>query len=99
MTLVALIAAVDQDYQAVIQCASYAFRSTGSTIGSTEAYAVFRNILTSQIWQRLGHEKHAPDTVARVRKGLSAIKVLPFVSVEAAMQAYIDTLRGVFLTL
>lgn len=73
--------------------------STGSTIGSTVAYVVFWNILTSQLWQRLGHENDAPDTVARVRKGLSAIKVLPFVSVEAAMQAYTDALRGVLLIL
>lgn len=99
VTLVALIAAVDQEYQAVITSASYAFRSTGSTIGITVASVVFQNILTSRLWQTFGHEKDAPETVRRVRNSLSAIKQLPFTSMEAAMQAYMEAFRGVFLTL
>lgn len=99
VTLVALIAAVDQEYQAVITSASYAFRSTGSTIGITVASVVFQNILTSRLWQKFGHEKDAPETIKRVRNSLSAINELPSPLMEAAMQAYMEALQGVFLTL
>ena len=99
VTLIALIAAVDQEYQAVITSASYAFRSTGSTIGITVASVVFQNVLTSQLWERMGHEKDASDAVTRVRNDLTAIKELPSQLMEAASQAYMDALRAVFLTL
>lgn len=42
VNLIALISPVDHQYQAVITSASYAFRSTGSTIGITIASSVFR---------------------------------------------------------
>ena len=99
VTLVALIAAVDQEHQAVITSASYAFRSTGSTIGITTASVVFQNVLTMQLWHRLGHERNASITIKRVRNNLSAVRELPPASMEAAMQAYMDALRAVFLTL
>ena len=99
VTLVALIAAVDQEYQAVITSASYAFRSTGSTIGITVASVVFQSVLKSQLWQKLGHEKDADDKIARARNDLNAIKEFPSALMEAAKQAYMDALRAVFLTL
>ncbi|KAL8824655.1 MAG: hypothetical protein Q9191_004909 [Dirinaria sp. TL-2023a] len=61
VTLVALIAAVDQEFQAVITSASYAFRSTGSTLGITVASVIFQNIVDSRLWQKFGEEKHASD--------------------------------------
>ena len=99
VTLVALIAAVDQKYQAVITSASYAFRSTGSSIGITVASVVFQNVLTPQLWRRLGYEKNASHIIKQVRNNLSVIKELPPVLREAAREAYMDALRGVFLTL
>jgi MFS family permease len=99
VTLVALIAAVDQKYQAVITSASYAFRSTGSTIGITVASVVFQNILTPQLWRRLGHEKSGSHMIKQVRNNLGAIKELPPLLREGAREAYMDALRGIFLTL
>ena len=99
VTLVALIAAVDQEYQAVMTSASYAFRSTGSTIGITVASVVFQNVLTSQLWQNLGRQKNAQTLIHRVTNDLSAIKKLSPTLMETVMQAYMEALRAVFLTI
>ena len=98
ITLLALIAAVDHEYQAVITSASYAFRSTGGTIGITIASAVFQNILKLQLWARFGDEKDAADTIARLRDNFDEIHHVPESWKAGVLDAYMDALRGAFWT-
>lgn len=99
ITLVALISAVDHEYHAVITSASYAFRSTGSTIGITIASAVFQNILKFGLWSRFGDRKNAADLISRIRDSLDEIGKLPGDWKPGVLAAYVDSLRAVFLTL
>ncbi|PLN75849.1 MFS multidrug transporter [Aspergillus taichungensis] len=99
ITLVALISAVDHDYHAVITSASYAFRSTGSTIGISIASAVFQNILISGLWSRFGDRKDASEIISRIRDSLDEIQKLPGDWKPGVMDAYMDSLRAVFIAL
>lgn len=99
VTLVALISAVDHEHHAVITSASYAFRSTGSTIGITIASAVFQNTLKTGLWSRFSGYKHAAEIISRIRDSLDEIKSLPADWKPGVLDAYMVSLRGVFLTL
>lgn len=99
VTLVALISAVDHQHHAVVTSASYAFRSTGSTIGITVASAVFQNTLKTGLWSRFGGRKHAAEIISRIRNSLDEIKNLPADWKPGVLDAYMVSLRGVFLTL
>lgn len=98
VTLLALIAAVEHKHQAVITSASYAFRSTGSTIGITIASAVFQNILKMELWGRFGDRKDAAEVIGRIRDSFDEIKHLPPEWKGEVQDVYMDALRGVFLT-
>ena len=98
ITLLALIAAVDHKDHSVITSASYAFRSTGSTIGITVASAVFQNILKTELWSRFGDRKDAKEVIGKLRDSLDEIHHLPDSWKGEVMQVYMDALRGVFLT-
>lgn len=95
ITLLALIAAVAHTHQAVITSASYAFRSTGSTIGIAIASAVFQNILNLRLQSRF---PHSPDLVSKLRDSLDEIRYLDPGLKMRAMECYMDALRGVFVT-
>ncbi len=97
-TLLALISAVDHEDQAVITSASYAFRSTGSVIGITIASAVFQNILKMKLWGTLGNREGAAEIVGRLRDSFDEIGKLPRDLRVEVRGAYMDALRGVFLT-
>jgi len=99
ITVTALIAAVDQKHHAVITSASYAFRGTGSTIGITICSLVFQNILIKRLWEEFGEEKDAATIIGRLRDSLTEIKYLPGDWSNGAEDAYMDALRGVFLTI
>lgn len=99
VTLVALISAVDHQQHAVITSASYAFRSTGSTIGITVASAVFQNVLKSGLWSRFGGREHAKEIISRIRDNLDEIHKLPPDWRLGVVVTYMDSLRAVFLTL
>ncbi|KAL8943827.1 MAG: hypothetical protein Q9216_000820 [Gyalolechia sp. 2 TL-2023] len=98
ITLLALIAAVAHIHQAVITSASYAFRSTGSTIGITVASAVFQNILNLKLQSRFKDLPNSADLIARLRDSLEEIQDLPPDLKAAAMDVYMAALRGVFVT-
>lgn len=99
ITLVALISAVDHEHHAVVTSASYAFRSTGSTIGITIVSAVFQNTLKIGLWSRLGNLKEAAKWITRLRDNLEEIQRLPAAWIPRVLDAYMISLRGVFLTL
>lgn len=98
ITLVGMISAVDHEHQAVITAASYAFRSTGSTIGITIAGAVFQNILTHELRDRYGHMPGSEGVIRRIRDSLDGIKHLPDGWDRAVvLDTYMDALRGAFI--
>ena len=99
ITLLALIAAVDHKHQAVITSASYAFRSIGSVVGIAISSSVFQNILKSHLWARFGDRKDAAGIISRIRDSLDEISYLPPEWKQGVMDAYMDALRAVFLTL
>ncbi|KAL9635711.1 MAG: hypothetical protein Q9164_003291 [Protoblastenia rupestris] len=98
VTLLALISAVEHKDQAVITSASYAFRSTGSAIGITIASAVFQNLLKKNLWAAIGNKEGGEEAVGRLRDSLDVINRLPVKWKDAVQLAYMESLRGVFLT-
>lgn len=98
VTLLALISAVDQQFQSLVTSASYAFRSTGSTIGITIASVVFQNILNLKLWGLLGDRPGAAEIISRLENNLEEIGKLPQGLEGLVRGAYMDALRGVFLT-
>ncbi|MCJ1347962.1 hypothetical protein MMC31_006192 [Peltigera leucophlebia] len=100
VTLTALISAVDQADQAVATSASYAFRSTGSTIGITISSSVFQNILHNKLWALLGDHPDAAEIISRLKDSLDEIWKLPRGGwQEAAIEAYMFAVKGPFLTM
>ena len=97
ITLISLIAAVDHKYQAVVTSASYAFRSTGSTIGITIASAVFQNLLKGGLYERFGSLPGAPEEIRKIREDVNEVKRLSSDWREGAIEAYVDALRGVWV--
>lgn len=102
VTLVAMISAAAHEYQAVITAASYAFRSTGSTIGITIASAVFQNILTGELRDQYGGLPGAEDEIKRIRNSLDGLKrgyVFPKGwSRDVVLDCYMDALRAAFVS-
>ncbi len=96
VTLIALISAVDHKYQAVITSASYAFRSTGSSIGITIASAVFQNILNRRLHDRFGGLPGAEEEIGRIRDSVEEIKIVPDGWREGVLACYVEALRGVW---
>lgn len=99
ITLVALISAVDHEHHAVITSASYAFRSTGSSIGITIGSSVFQNVLKHGLWSRFGDRKHAGKIISRLRDSLGEIRKAPADWIPGVLDAYTDSLRATFITL
>jgi len=99
ITLLALISAVSHADQAVATSASYAFRSTGSTIGITIAGSVFQNMLKKQLHARLDGMKGADEIIARLRDSIDEIKNVPSSIRDDVLQAYIVSLRSVWAVL
>ena len=99
ITLLALISAVDHEHQAVITSASYAFRSTGSTIGIAIASAVFQNALKACLWGKLGTIENADKVIAGLRDDISAIQKLPGEWKKRALQAYIEAFTSVWISI
>ncbi|KAK7550060.1 major facilitator superfamily domain-containing protein [Phyllosticta citricarpa] len=99
VTLLALISAVDHVHQAVITSASYAFRSTGSTIGITIASAVFQNILKRDLWRRFGDRDGAEEVIKSIRDSVGSLKRLPPDWRQGALESYMTALTGVWWTI
>ena len=98
VTLLALVSAVDHKDHAVITSASYAFRSTGSSIGITIASAVFQNTLDKELWSRLGGREGAAAIIDKLRDNLIEIGKVPAGWKDDVLGSYMEALRGVFLT-
>ncbi|ESZ93689.1 MFS multidrug transporter [Sclerotinia borealis F-4128] len=97
-TLLAIISAVSHDHHSVITSASYAFRSTGSTIGITIASAVYQNILKSDLWEKFGDQPDAENVIGKIRNSFDELDRLPVGWREGVVECYMHAFRGVFLT-
>ncbi|RMD39622.1 hypothetical protein DV735_g5500, partial [Chaetothyriales sp. CBS 134920] len=96
--LVAMVSAADHEYHAVITAASYAFRSTGSSIGITLASAVYQNILSTELLENFGHLPNSHKIINEIRNNLDAIKHLPKGWSESVVRdIYMDAFHGVFI--
>ncbi|ETN39258.1 uncharacterized protein HMPREF1541_05481 [Cyphellophora europaea CBS 101466] len=99
ITLVAMISAVEHKHQAVITAASYAFRSTGSTIGITIASAVYQNVLTQELRAQYGGMDDSENVIRKIRDSLDGVNHLPpGWDRDVVEGVYMDALRGAFLT-
>ena len=97
VTLISLISAVEHKYQAVITSASYAFRSTGSSIGITIASAVFQNLLKDRLISRFGDQPGAADEIDRIRNSVNEVKHVPPGWHDGVIEAHVKALRGVWV--
>jgi MFS family permease len=98
-TLLAALAAIDHHHHAVITSASYAFRSTGSTIGIVVANTVLQTRLTAELNRRLGGREGTERVIRRVRSSVDAIKDLPEEWRNEVVAAYMASLQVVFVVL
>ena len=94
---ISLISAVEHKYQAVITSASYAFRSTGSSIGITIASAVFQNLLKERLFFRFGDQPGAADEIKRIRDSVDEVRHLPPGWYEGVIEAHVEALKGVWV--
>ncbi|KAI0483541.1 major facilitator superfamily domain-containing protein [Xylaria cf. heliscus] len=72
-TMLALISSVERADHAVITSASFAFRAIGSSVGITVSSAVFQNIFTHELYQKLGEGDEVNRLIEEVRRNLDAI--------------------------
>ena len=98
VTLLATISAVSHDHQAVITSATYAFRSTGSTIGITIASAVYQNTLANSLHSKFDGQPGAEKEIQRIRDSFNELKHLPEGWKVGVTEAFSNAFRGVFLT-
>lgn len=102
ITLVAMISAAAHEHQAVITAASYAFRSTGSTIGITIASVVFQNILTKELRHEYGNLPGAEDEIDRIRNSLDGLKqgyrFPDGWGRDTVLTCYMNAIRGAFIS-
>lgn len=96
--LLAMIASVGREHQAVVISISYAFRSTGATIGVALGTAVFQSILWARLSSRLTGNA-ADKIIEEVRRSADAIKLLPEPAKGLVLQSYLDALRAVFVVI
>jgi MFS family permease len=95
VNLSSLIAAVAHEHQAVVTSASYAFRSTGATVGVTVASVIFQNILKIQLWARLGDREGAAEIIGKIRGSAGEMKNLPAGWRGPVTECYMDALQYV----
>ena len=97
-TLVALVSAVEQEDQAVVTSAAFAFRSTGSAIGLTVASSTFQNLLRLRLHTYIGNIENAEDVISRVRDNFDEVNHLDAALRASVRESYMEAVRGVFLT-
>lgn len=98
-TMMALVSTVEQDDQAVITAAGFAFRSTGSAIGLTVASTIFQNLLRLYLRRSIGDIEEADSMIDRIRANFGEIARLDDTILGDVRQSYMAALQGVFLTI
>ena len=96
-TLIALVSAVEQEDQAVVTSAGFAFRSTGSVIGLTVASSAFQNLLRVKLHHSIGSVGDAEGIIDRIRENFDEIARLPAELMAPVQHDYMEAVRGVFM--
>ncbi|KAF6225097.1 hypothetical protein HO133_010293 [Letharia lupina] len=96
-TLIALVSAVEQEHQAVVTSAGFAFRSTGSVIGLTIASAAFQNLLRVKLHRSIGSVADAEGIIDKIREDFDEIGRLPAELRGLVQQDYMEAVQGVFI--
>ena len=96
-TLIALVSAVDQEHQAVVTSAGFAFRSTGSVMGLTIASTAFQNLLRVKLHRSIGSVADAEDIVDRIRDNFDEVGRLPLALRGLVQRDYMEAVQGVFV--
>lgn len=90
--LMGLLSGAEQDKQAVVQAASWAVSSTGSTVGITGASAVFQGLGEGKLREAVGNGEVLEGLV----RSFEALGGLRGEAREAAVGVYLQKVRGVF---
>ncbi|MCJ1224315.1 hypothetical protein MMC12_000960 [Toensbergia leucococca] len=96
--LLADIAAVGHEHQAVITSANYAFRATGQTLGVCIASAIYQNVLKAHLWARFGEQEGAARQIRKILDDFDELKRLPPLWRQGVLASYMEGLRAVFIT-
>ncbi|KAK9477671.1 major facilitator superfamily domain-containing protein [Lipomyces japonicus] len=97
ITLVGLIAAVPFQHQAVCTSIQYGFRGTGSTIGVAVCAAIFHNILSNRLHDRITGPG-ADDIIKRVQDSVDEVRAVPEQYQTVVTQCYLDATHAVLYT-
>ncbi|KAK9452580.1 major facilitator superfamily domain-containing protein [Dipodascopsis uninucleata] len=95
-TLIAMIASVPHEYQAVTTSIQYGFRATGSTIGVATASAIFQNTLSSRLFTRITGPD-AYDIIQKVLDSVEEAQKVPEKYLPLIKESYLDSCRAVFI--
>ncbi|KAK7208638.1 membrane transporter [Myxozyma melibiosi] len=96
LTLIALVAAVPREFQAVSTSIQYGFKGTGSTLGVSLSTAVFQNVLASKLYARItgpGSE----EIISQVLGSVDQIGHLSPELQEIVTVSYLDAVKAVFM--
>ena len=94
--LIALVSAVEQEHQAVVTSAGFAFRSTGSVIGLTVASSAFQNLLRVKLNESIGSITDAEGIIDSIRENFDEIARLPLELRGSVQRDYMEAVQGVF---
>ncbi|KAK9371149.1 major facilitator superfamily domain-containing protein [Lipomyces kononenkoae] len=95
-TLVALIASVPHELQAVATSIQYGFRAIGSTLGVSIASAIFQNVLATCLFSRVTGPG-ADEIISRILDSVDEVNRVPEEYALVIRQSYLDACRGVFI--
>ncbi|KAK9461942.1 major facilitator superfamily domain-containing protein [Lipomyces oligophaga] len=96
ITLIALVAAVPHEFQAVSTSIQYGFKGTGSTLGISLSTAVFQNVLAAKL-SRAITGPGAEEIINRVKDSIDEVHNLPPEMQDAVIHSYLDSVRAVFI--
>ncbi|KAK9462052.1 major facilitator superfamily domain-containing protein [Lipomyces oligophaga] len=94
VTLVGLIASVPHDLQAVCTAIQYGFRGTGSTIGVAIGAAIFQNVLSARLHERITGPG-AKEIIDLVSDSAEMIGSIPEEFRAPVTQSYLDAVHAV----
>lgn len=92
VTLLAYIASVPREMQAVVTSVRYVFRGTGTTLGVSIASSIFNNLLTQQLHEKVVGDD-AESIISKVKNSVEAIWKIPAEYRPAVIDAYNFSLK------
>ncbi|KAK9457076.1 major facilitator superfamily domain-containing protein [Dipodascopsis uninucleata] len=94
---ISLVAAVPIEKQAVATSLQYVFKACGSTIGIAIAAAVYQNVLSHELFERITGPG-ADEFIDRIKQSMDEISRVPIEYRTAVIESYLMSSRAVFFT-